>query len=324
MCMTLSSSMQSRRLPLHLHDLIHRHHVVVEVRHDPERSAHHEHDDQDAEGERQHVIGVVGARGDVQEEHQVHAHLRDRQHDKCDRNARLPNQIGAGDEERGRRQQNGKPQSGQITEDPLCYANAFYVLIARSDIGVIEDFIVSVDHFALPIKYTTVNTAIQMMSSACQNSAKHRMRRWMSALNPLAKTCAIIVNSHRMPAETCNPWQPTSVKNADRNALRVGPAPRATRPANSLPSIVRKPRPKAQVTAIASWNQTVLRVPAAMPARPQVKLDARRNPVSIATFFRSNSSRPLGPPAVCPSRTAWVAKKAENMIMSLRMKIQKP
>ena len=32
-----------------------------------------------------------------------------------------------------------------------------------------------------------------------------------------------------MPAETCSPWQPTSVKNADRNALRVGPAPRATR-----------------------------------------------------------------------------------------------
>ena len=27
-----------RLLPLHLHDLIHRHHVVVEVRHDPERS----------------------------------------------------------------------------------------------------------------------------------------------------------------------------------------------------------------------------------------------------------------------------------------------
>src|SRR6266403_2133592 len=291
-------------LPLHLHNLIHRHHVVVEVRHDPERSAHHKDDDQNAEGERQHVIGVVGPRGDVQEEHQVHAHLRDRQHDKCHRNARLPHQIGAGDEERGRRQQDGEPQSGQIAEDPQSDATTFYVLIARCEVGVVEDFIVSAAHAALLSKYTTVNTAIQMMSSACQNSAKHRMRRWMSGLNPLVNTCAIIVSSQRMPAETCSPWQPTSVKNADRNALRDGPAPRATRLANSLPSIERKPRPKAQVTAIASWNQIVLRVSAAILASPQVKLDARRNPVSIATLHRSNSSRPLGPSAVWPSSTA--------------------
>jgi hypothetical protein len=56
-------------LALHLHDLIHRHHVVVEVGHDPERSGHHENDDQDTESQRQHVIGVVGPGGDVQEEH---------------------------------------------------------------------------------------------------------------------------------------------------------------------------------------------------------------------------------------------------------------
>src|SRR6267142_4502141 len=300
----LWAARQQLALPLHLHDLIHRHHVVIEVRHDPERSAHHKHDDQDTEGEREHVVGVVGAGGHVQEEHQMHAHLRDRQHDKCHRKARLPHQIGAGDEERGRRQQDGEPQSGQIAENPKSDATAFYVLIARCDISVIKDFIMSLGHLALPIKYTTVNTAIQMMSSACQNSAKHRMRRWMSGLNPFVNTCAIIVSSHRMPAETCSPWQPTSVKNADRNALRVGPAPRATKSANSLPSIVRKPRPKAQVTAMADWNHIVLRVSAAILARPQVKLDARRNPVSSATFFRSKRSRPLGPPAVCPSRTA--------------------
>ena len=54
-------------LPLHLHDLIHRHHVVIEVRHDPERSADHKEHDQDAERQRQHVVGVVRPRGDVQE-----------------------------------------------------------------------------------------------------------------------------------------------------------------------------------------------------------------------------------------------------------------
>ena len=74
----------------------------------------------------------------MQEEHEVHAHLRDRQHDKCHWDARLPNQIGAGDKERGRRQQDGEPQSNQIAEDPRSDAIC-YVLIARCDIGVVED-----------------------------------------------------------------------------------------------------------------------------------------------------------------------------------------
>src|SRR6202163_4572085 len=287
------------RLALHPHDLIHRHHVVVEVRHDPERTADHKNDDQDAERQRQHVVGVVGSGGDVQEEYQMHAHLRDRQHHKGHRNARLPHQIGAGDKEGGRRQQDGEPQSREIAKDPRSDAT-FYVLIARCDVGVVEDFVVPMGHFALPSKYTTVNTAIQMMSSACQNSAKHRMRRKMSGRNPLAKTCAIIVSNQSMPAETCSPWHPTSVKNADRNALRVGPAPRATRSANSLPSMARKARPKAQVTAMADWNQILLRKSAAMLAMPQVKLEASRNAVSIATLRGPNRSCPVGPPAACP------------------------
>src|SRR5258708_3160018 len=234
-----------------LHDLVHRHLVVVEVCHDPDRSADHKESDQDPERQRQHVVGVVRPRGDVQEEHQMHAHLSDRQHHKRHRDARFPYEVGACDEERGRRQQNGEPQSGQIPENPLADA-ALDMLVARCEVDAVVDLVVSVAHTALPSKYTTVNTAIQMMSSACQNSAKHRMRRRMSALNPLAATCAIIVKSQRMPAETCRPWHPTSVKNAERNALRVGPAPRITRLANSLPSIARNPRPRTQVTAMAS------------------------------------------------------------------------
>ena len=73
----------------------------------------------------------------------------------------------------------------------------------------------------------------------------------MSARNPLANTCAIMVSSHKMPAETCPPWHPTSEKKAERKALRDGPAPRATRSANSWNSIQRNARPKTQVTAIA-------------------------------------------------------------------------
>ena len=63
---------------------------------------------------------------------------------------------------------------------------------------------------------------------------------------------------------------------------------------------------------------------APMLARPQVKLESSRQAVLISTLRRLNSSRPLGPPAVAPTSTAYVAKKAENMMMSLSRKIQKP
>src|SRR3569833_1988471 len=45
----------------------------------------------------------------------------------------------------------------------------------------------------------------------------------MSARNPLAKIWAIMVRSQRSPAVTWSPWQPPTVKNADRQAPRVGP-----------------------------------------------------------------------------------------------------
>ena len=38
-------------------------------------------------------------------------------------------------------------------------------------------------------------------------------------------TWAIITTSQTSPAVTCSPWQPTSVKKAERNALRCGIAP---------------------------------------------------------------------------------------------------
>jgi hypothetical protein len=48
---------------LHLHDLIHRHHVVVEVRHDPERTGHEQQDDQHAEGARRSGASIVQGGG---------------------------------------------------------------------------------------------------------------------------------------------------------------------------------------------------------------------------------------------------------------------
>ena len=46
--------------------------------------------DQHAEGKRHDVVDVVGAGRDVEEEDEVNAHLRDRENDQCDGNARLP------------------------------------------------------------------------------------------------------------------------------------------------------------------------------------------------------------------------------------------
>ena len=60
-----------------------------------------------------------------------------------------------------------------------------------------------------------------------ETRAKHRKRRRISARKPLANTCAIMVRSQRVPAETCKPWHPTSAKKADRNALREGTCGRA-------------------------------------------------------------------------------------------------
>jgi len=66
-----------------------------------------------------------------------------------------------------------------------------------------------------------------------RNRTSTGKRRRVSARKPLAKTPGHLVRSQRMPAETAirPPWNPTSAKKADRNALREvlcwGPAPRS-------------------------------------------------------------------------------------------------
>jgi len=132
---------------LHLHDLVHRHHVVIEVRHDPERPCDHQKDDQKAEGERQYVVGVIGTCGDVQEEYQVHAHLRDRQHDDRNGDRGLPDEIGARDEERCRREQDGKSETDEITKHADLDADGLPV--AGRQIGLLRHSM-TIAHAALP------------------------------------------------------------------------------------------------------------------------------------------------------------------------------
>jgi integrase/recombinase XerD len=77
---------------LQVHQLCRRHHVVVQIRHDQKRSDDDQGDDQHTERQRHHVVGVVRPRGDMQEEHQVDAHLRDREDRQAERDTAGPEQ----------------------------------------------------------------------------------------------------------------------------------------------------------------------------------------------------------------------------------------
>jgi hypothetical protein len=63
----LSAAIPSCRSALHLHQLVCRQHVVVQMRHDPHRSEHDKTDDQYAESQCEDIVGVVRSGGDVQE-----------------------------------------------------------------------------------------------------------------------------------------------------------------------------------------------------------------------------------------------------------------
>ena len=106
-----------RILSLQLHGPLHRRHVVVEVRHDPQRSDNQHKNDKNAEHRSHHVVNAVRPGGDVKEEDDVNAHLRDRQHDQRGRNAGLPDQRRAGDKERHDREENRQPNTDQLTEN---------------------------------------------------------------------------------------------------------------------------------------------------------------------------------------------------------------
>ena len=71
-----------------IHQLRRRHHVAVEIGHDPQRAGDDQDHREDAERQRQHIVGVVRPGRDVQEEDQVDAHLGDGEHDEAQGNAR--------------------------------------------------------------------------------------------------------------------------------------------------------------------------------------------------------------------------------------------
>src|SRR6202035_3539816 len=81
-------------LPLHLHQSIHGHHVVVQMSHDDHRSEYQQTHDEDAKGERENIVGLVRRARDVQKEHQVNPHLSNRENPQQDGNAWRIDHIG--------------------------------------------------------------------------------------------------------------------------------------------------------------------------------------------------------------------------------------
>src|SRR5262245_8026634 len=133
----------------------------------------------------------------------MHSDLREGGHNQRQGEGRPTIQLGVENVERRRGEQHRERKSDQIAANSL--ADGAMCGIHGSGRHVITAAIALVSHRAAPIRYTTVNSATQMMSRACQNRLKQISRRKILARKPLTKTCAIMVPSHSSPALTCRP-----------------------------------------------------------------------------------------------------------------------
>src|ERR1700730_3873750 len=149
---------------LHFHNLIDSHHVLVQVRHDPEGTGEQHQNDQHAEGKRHDVVDVIWAGRDVEEEDKVYAHLRDGENDQRDGNARTPDKCGARDKEGHDGEQRREPEPNQVAPDTLGGLVSVDAIVARRGVRVMRVAVLfGMAHVAAPIKYTTVNNATQTM-----------------------------------------------------------------------------------------------------------------------------------------------------------------
>ncbi len=78
-----------------------------------------------------------------------------------------------------------------------------------------------------------------------------------------------------------------------------------------------KPAPNRNVTINQPIARLLLLAWTFRLAMPKVKLENSSNRVSTRTNFRSNSSLPVGPPAVALDSTANVANSTEKISKSL-------
>lgn len=121
----------------------------MQIGHDPQRARHDQQHDEHAEGKRERVIGVVGPACHVQEESQVNAHLRDREHGEAERDAGHPEERCIGRPKGRCGEDHGEDQGGRVDEP-----------VRRPFLGEYgRRFVVCCGQGRAPIRWRTENSA---------------------------------------------------------------------------------------------------------------------------------------------------------------------
>src|ERR1700723_500301 len=192
---TPNKAWRVRASPLHLHQFLHRYHVVVQVLHDPEGTEDNQTNDQDSEGEGENVVLVVRRSGDVQEEDEMDAHLGDGEYEQRQSEPGSVDEVGASDPEGGRGEPHRERKSERVASHLLA-ERAFSGGGFRSGQTVLTDVRTGIEivftahgnssRGRVPTRYTRLKIPTQMISRACQKRLKHRNRWRMSRRNPFA------------------------------------------------------------------------------------------------------------------------------------------
>jgi hypothetical protein len=103
-------------------------HVLVQIRHDPQRAGHHEGHDKHAKREREYVVRAVRSRCDVQKKHQMNSHQGDGESSESQGHAGRPEQRRIGGPERYRRE--------HAKNSPIAYTSTLDEASRRKSAGL--------------------------------------------------------------------------------------------------------------------------------------------------------------------------------------------
>src|SRR5205814_1530973 len=115
-------------------------------------------------------------------------------HNRSDWNARRPQQVRLRHDKGTDRREDREPKPYRVGEE---IGGRFLLFDAG---GPIAEQAGAAIHHGAPIRETSVITARETISSACQNRLKHAKRRSTAARKPLATTCPTRQTSHARPA----------------------------------------------------------------------------------------------------------------------------
>ena len=197
-----------------------------------------------AEGEREEIVGLVRRAGNVQEKHEVHAHLADRENGQQNRHGGRPHELASAPPRRRRGSARWRSRAPSDSASGLRGRPApppgARSCSARSCGHVQPSAGSQVDdrEHADPDDIERMPEQAEAEQPANDHGAKAERRD---------------LRHHRQQPQQARASRairgsPTSAKKADRKALRVGPAPLATIRANSETSSPMKAAPSRKVT----------------------------------------------------------------------------